>query len=302
MSLPSQTETHDSPPSGSSSHTSINSVLHDISARESIQSQEGSISNFSVHSTTASTLYKELIDNLGQGGVFPPVSLCSSDSSSDQDPSTSDYKYRSYQKPTSGSRNQCLSVCTTCGPESNRSSTATSAPSLLSLEDVAETTESSLPSTPLPSRAIASTLITDPSPSPTHVYAVPPLPSLGDGDSQTLAAMEISTADTPFARLANFISHPTASPTDHIATLKPTPSAAEVHTATRVRALRSFLLNESDELAFEKGDTIKVVNREYKDWWGQLGGRTGKFPANYVVRSHTNLSLCLCHCLHSGGI
>ena len=301
MSLPSQTETHDSPPSGPSNRTSINSVLHDISARESIQSQEGSISNFSVHSTTTSTLYKELIGNLGQGGVLPPVSLCSSDSSSGQDPSTSDYKYRSYQKPTSGSRNQCLSVCTTCGAESNRSS-ASSAPSLLSLEDVAETTESSLPSTPLPSRAIASTLITDPSPSPTHVYAVPPLPSLGDGDSQTLAAMEISTTDTPFTRLANFISCPTSSPTDHIATLEPTPPGAEVHAATRVRALRSFEPAESDELAFEKGDIIRIVNQDYKDWWGQLGGRTGKFTASYVVRLRTNLYLCLCWCLHSGGI
>ena len=299
---PSQKETYDSYPlSGPSNRASINGVLHDVSARDSIQSQEGSISNFSVHSTTAA-LHKDLLDIVGQGGVLPLVSHYSLDSSIGQDPSVSDYKHLSYQKPTHGSRNQCLSVCTTCELNSNRSSTATSALSLLSLEDVAETTESSLPSTPHPSRAIASSLITDPSPSPTHVYAVPPLPSLGGGDSQTLAAMEIPTADTPFARLANFISHPTASPTDHIATLKPTPSAAEVHTATRVRALRSLLLTESDELAFEKGDTIKVVNREYKDWWGQLGGRTGKFPANYVVRLHTNLSLCLCQCLHSGGI
>ena len=39
------------------------------------------------------------------------------------------------------------------------------------------------------------------------------------------------------------------------------------------------------ELAFEKGDIIKVVDRGYKDWWrGQLKGRTGIFPVNYVVR------------------
>jgi signal transducing adaptor molecule len=36
-------------------------------------------------------------------------------------------------------------------------------------------------------------------------------------------------------------------------------------------------------LAFEKGDIIKVVDRGYKDWWrGQLKGRTGIFPVNYV--------------------
>ncbi|KAH9004545.1 hypothetical protein EDB86DRAFT_2883929 [Lactarius hatsudake] len=61
-----------------------------------------------------------------------------------------------------------------------------------------------------------------------------------------------------------------------------TPSA-EVYGVTRVRALHSFEPTESNELAFEKGDVIKVVNREYKDWWrGQLRGRTGIFPVNYV--------------------
>lgn len=37
------------------------------------------------------------------------------------------------------------------------------------------------------------------------------------------------------------------------------------------------------ELAFDKNDIIKVVDRGYKDWWrGQLRGRTGIFPVNYV--------------------
>jgi signal transducing adaptor molecule len=54
---------------------------------------------------------------------------------------------------------------------------------------------------------------------------------------------------------------------------------------TRVRALYTFEPTESGELAFEKGDIIKVVDRGYKDWWrGQLKGRTGIFPVNYVVR------------------
>lgn len=55
---------------------------------------------------------------------------------------------------------------------------------------------------------------------------------------------------------------------------------------TRVRALHTFEPTEPGELAFEKGDVIKVVDRGYKDWWrGQLKGRTGIFPVNYVVRS-----------------
>ena len=53
---------------------------------------------------------------------------------------------------------------------------------------------------------------------------------------------------------------------------------------TRVRALHTFEPTEAGELAFEKGDIIKVVDRGYKDWWrGQLKGRTGIFPVNYVV-------------------
>lgn len=51
-----------------------------------------------------------------------------------------------------------------------------------------------------------------------------------------------------------------------------------------MRALHTFEPTEAGELAFEKGDIIKVVDRGYKDWWrGQLKGRTGIFPVNYVV-------------------
>ena len=51
---------------------------------------------------------------------------------------------------------------------------------------------------------------------------------------------------------------------------------------TRVRALvalHTFKTTEAGELAFEKGDIIKVVDRGYKYWWrSRLKGR------NYVVR------------------
>jgi signal transducing adaptor molecule len=54
--------------------------------------------------------------------------------------------------------------------------------------------------------------------------------------------------------------------------------------ASRVRALHKFEPTEPGELGFEKGDVIKVVDRGYKDWWrGQLRGKTGIFPVNYVV-------------------
>jgi signal transducing adaptor molecule len=56
-------------------------------------------------------------------------------------------------------------------------------------------------------------------------------------------------------------------------------------TVTRVRALHTFEPSVPGELAFEKGDIIKVTDRAYDNWWrGQLKGRTGIFPVNYVVR------------------
>lgn len=63
-----------------------------------------------------------------------------------------------------------------------------------------------------------------------------------------------------------------------------TPAPASTPVVTRVKALHTFEPTEPGELAFEKGDIIKVVDRGYKDWWrGQLKGRTGIFPVNYVV-------------------
>ncbi|KIY52817.1 hypothetical protein FISHEDRAFT_13445, partial [Fistulina hepatica ATCC 64428] len=62
-----------------------------------------------------------------------------------------------------------------------------------------------------------------------------------------------------------------------------TGSATITNIVTRVRALYPFEATEPGELGFEKGDVIKVVDRGYKDWWrGQLRGRTGIFPVNYV--------------------
>ncbi|KZP01759.1 hypothetical protein CALVIDRAFT_17385 [Calocera viscosa TUFC12733] len=65
----------------------------------------------------------------------------------------------------------------------------------------------------------------------------------------------------------------------------PPPSATPSgeSTISRVRALHTFEATQRGELAFEKGDIIKVVDRAFKDWWrGQLRGKTGIFPVNYV--------------------
>ncbi|KAJ6520673.1 hypothetical protein DFH09DRAFT_851751, partial [Mycena vulgaris] len=63
----------------------------------------------------------------------------------------------------------------------------------------------------------------------------------------------------------------------------PVPATDTQGIVTRVRALHPFTPTEAGELGFEKGDVIKVVDRGYRDWWrGQLRGRTGIFPVNYV--------------------
>ncbi|KAF9580282.1 ESCRT-0 subunit protein hse1 [Lunasporangiospora selenospora] len=51
----------------------------------------------------------------------------------------------------------------------------------------------------------------------------------------------------------------------------------------RVRALYDFEPTESGELGFQKDDVIVVLSKSYQDWWkGELYGRTGIFPVNYV--------------------
>ncbi|KAH9915662.1 uncharacterized protein B0H18DRAFT_885721 [Fomitopsis serialis] len=90
---------------------------------------------------------------------------------------------------------------------------------------------------------------------------------------------------SPAISAANTSSPSTATTVSSI-TPSSTPGASghdSVSIVTRVRALHTFEPTEAGELAFEKGDIIKVVDRGYKDWWrGQLKGRTGIFPVNYV--------------------
>jgi signal transducing adaptor molecule len=54
-------------------------------------------------------------------------------------------------------------------------------------------------------------------------------------------------------------------------------------TATRVRALYDFTPTEEGELAFQKGDVLRVLDSVYEHWWrGELRGQAGIFPVNYV--------------------
>lgn len=50
-----------------------------------------------------------------------------------------------------------------------------------------------------------------------------------------------------------------------------------------MRALYDFEPTESGELGFQKDDVIVVLATSYQDWWkGELFGRQGIFPVNYV--------------------
>ncbi|KAH9839976.1 uncharacterized protein C8Q71DRAFT_703083 [Rhodofomes roseus] len=92
------------------------------------------------------------------------------------------------------------------------------------------------------------------------------------------ASPAISAANTSSPSTLTTVSSSTMS------SAPPSASGQEnISVVTRVRALHTFEPTEAGELAFEKGDIIKVVDRGYKDWWrGQLKGRTGIFPVNYV--------------------
>jgi signal transducing adaptor molecule len=75
-----------------------------------------------------------------------------------------------------------------------------------------------------------------------------------------------------------------AAPAPEVPAASQEPTQGAIPVVTRVRALHTFEPTEPGELGFDKGDVIKVVDRGYKDWWrGQLKGRTGIFPVNYVV-------------------
>ncbi|XP_077589257.1 rho guanine nucleotide exchange factor 6 [Stigmatopora nigra] len=50
-----------------------------------------------------------------------------------------------------------------------------------------------------------------------------------------------------------------------------------------VKARFNFKQNNEDELSFSKGDVIVVTRQEEGGWWeGNLSGKTGWFPSNYV--------------------
>lgn len=86
-------------------------------------------------------------------------------------------------------------------------------------------------------------------------------------------------------------SAPSASVKKAVTTAKPAVTTEPA--VGRVRALHTFEGTDPEDLPFKKGEVIKVLDKRYKDWWrGELKGRTGIFPVNYVVCFNLILPYC----------
>jgi hypothetical protein len=59
--------------------------------------------------------------------------------------------------------------------------------------------------------------------------------------------------------------------------------AASKDEKPQFRALYSYAGQHDDELPFNAGDIISLISKEEEAWWkGELDGRIGVFPSNYV--------------------
>lgn len=66
---------------------------------------------------------------------------------------------------------------------------------------------------------------------------------------------------------------------------QPSQPAAEPNSSSKpqFRALYSYAGQHDDELAFNAGDIITMISKDEEAWWkGELDGRVGVFPSNYV--------------------
>ncbi|XP_066033297.1 intersectin-1 isoform X1 [Chamaea fasciata] len=77
----------------------------------------------------------------------------------------------------------------------------------------------------------------------------------------------------------------------------PRPAAPSV---CQVIGMYDYNAQNDDELAFNKGQIITVLNREDPDWWkGEVNGHVGLFPSNYVkLTTDTDPSQQWCADLH----
>lgn len=74
-------------------------------------------------------------------------------------------------------------------------------------------------------------------------------------------------------------------PASHVKLLGPSndKAAPAFIPVCQVIAMYDYIANNEDELHFNKGQLINVINKDDADWWqGEINGVTGLFPSNYV--------------------
>ena len=65
----------------------------------------------------------------------------------------------------------------------------------------------------------------------------------------------------------------------------------------KYRALFTYAGQHDDELAFNAGDVITLLSKDEEAWWkGELDGRVGVFPSNYVEEINCKYSSGLTTC------
>ncbi|CAG8484218.1 4300_t:CDS:10 [Ambispora leptoticha] len=100
-----------------------------------------------------------------------------------------------------------------------------------------------------------------------------------EDDFQLAIAMSLSQTVTPKERIVQ------RSPPSQKAVVKQDATPKQPPPASKVRSLYDFTPTEPGELGFSRGDVITVLETVYKDWWrGELNGKTGIFPVNYVEK------------------
>ncbi|KAK0057660.1 unconventional myosin-Ie-like isoform X1, partial [Biomphalaria pfeifferi] len=66
---------------------------------------------------------------------------------------------------------------------------------------------------------------------------------------------------------------------------RPKPKMAPKPQLPQVRCLYAYDAQDTDELSFNEGDLIDLLNEDATGWWrGRLRGKEGLFPENYVQK------------------
>jgi hypothetical protein len=103
----------------------------------------------------------------------------------------------------------------------------------------------------------------------------------------TLQALCAAAATNPVAAAAAAGGAKRAMPAPPARGKQPEPPAAAAAAAAKkvqARAQWDFAATDTDELSFKKGDVITILEED-DDWWvGELNGKKGTLPRNYVVK------------------